>query len=151
MRIATGLLLGAAIAFAVACGAAKSGGSQPTTTAGSPGGADASIRRTELDELSAKIDADLAKLQIPRPPSVPGVEPTPLSTNIVKPSADPTCKRSEATTCKESCDLGDSICGAAKRICEIAGELGNDTYANEKCASGKASCDAARERCCNCT
>jgi hypothetical protein len=54
-------------------------------------------------------------------------------------------------TCRDACRLSDSICDSSGRICRIAVDLGGgDAYANEKCAGGKASCEASRTKCCGC-
>lgn len=56
----------------------------------------------------------------------------------------------ETDRCRDVCDLKDAICDNAERICELAREVGNDPWSAEKCASAKASCKEARERCCRC-
>ncbi len=53
-------------------------------------------------------------------------------------------------TCKSTCTLKKSICDNSASICRIAGELGDDAWANEKCDSGKVSCEEAKERCDRC-
>ncbi len=53
--------------------------------------------------------------------------------------------------CQDICDLADRICEAQEDICRIAGELGpDDTWAQEKCDSAKASCKEAKKRCTDC-
>lgn len=55
--------------------------------------------------------------------------------------------------CSEICDPADAICDNAERICELAGELADTQWADwakEKCASAKASCNEAANRCCEC-
>jgi hypothetical protein len=115
-------------------------------------------RRAELDELSSKIDTDLGAMGIARPtaPVAACIQP-PCSAEAlgagVRPAyaAEPTCQPGGGDVCRDTCQLSDSICDSSGRICRIATELGGgDAYANEKCASGKASCDAARTRCCGC-
>jgi len=153
-----GLLAGVLCAIAIACGGAKSA-MAPSTAAAPPtaaGGAGSS--RQEIDELARKIDADLDAMGI-APPAAPmsacvqppcGAEalsgaPRPAHT------AEPDCRPGGGDVCRDSCRLSDSICDSSGRICRIAGELGGgDAYANEKCASGRASCDAARTKCCGC-
>jgi hypothetical protein len=55
-------------------------------------------------------------------------------------------------TCHDICNLGDAICDNAERICELADELGKDNaWAQDKCASAKASCREAKQRCCQCS
>jgi hypothetical protein len=54
--------------------------------------------------------------------------------------------------CGDVCNLGDAICDNAERICGLADELGrDDQLAQEKCASAKASCREAKQRCCTCS
>ena len=54
--------------------------------------------------------------------------------------------------CNTVCDLGTAICDNAEAICQIADELGkDDEYAQGKCASAKASCREANDRCCTCS
>lgn len=149
MRAMRRFLLAAGLGALVACGAAAhKSASAPT---GSVDGAPAAMtpQRTELDELDRKITEELGQLGLSPAPVGPESLPVPAA-DILVPTADPTCKPSPSDTCKAQCTLGESICTNAKRICEIAAELGNDSYANGKCTSGKASCDAARGRCCGC-
>ena len=55
-------------------------------------------------------------------------------------------------TCSDICSLADAICDNAEAICAIADELGKaDHDAQDKCASAKASCREAKQRCCNCS
>ena len=52
--------------------------------------------------------------------------------------------------CTDLCSLGDAICENAESICRIAGELGEDIWARDKCSSAKASCKEAKKECCRC-
>jgi len=52
--------------------------------------------------------------------------------------------------CNDVCTIAENICENAEAICRIADELENDRWADEKCASAKASCKQAKERCCGC-
>jgi hypothetical protein len=55
-------------------------------------------------------------------------------------------------TCNEVCSLADAICDNAEQICILADELGKkDTWAQDKCASAKASCRDAKKKCCGCS
>lgn len=55
-------------------------------------------------------------------------------------------------TCGEVCSLADNICDNAEAICGLADEIGKqDRLAQEKCASAKASCREAKQRCCACS
>jgi hypothetical protein len=152
MRTVAGLLLGALIAIAIACGgAAKTSSMSPASVKSEPHGAGMppTPQRSEIEKLDLEIGQAIEKLSIARPLGLPKMNPA--AANIVPPTTDTTCKPAPSDDCRDTCTLGDSICNNAKRICEIAAELGNDDWANEKCAGGKASCDAAREKCCNCT
>jgi len=154
-----GLVAGALCAAAVACGGAKSamkpGASPPPTSAEMPrtGGA-----RGEIDELSRKIDTELASMGLARPiaPLAACIQPPCDAQGLsagLRPAytAEPDCRPGGGDVCRDSCQLSDSICDASGRICRIASELGGgDGYANERCASGKASCDTARTKCCSC-
>jgi hypothetical protein len=153
------LAAGALCAVAVACGGAKYAGAPSTAREASPppmpapGG-----ERSELDELSRKIDDDLAALGLARPaaPLAACVQPPcdaqALGAGLRPASAsEPDCRPGGGEVCRDSCRLSDSICDSSGRICRIATDLGGgDAYANEKCASGKASCDASRTKCCGC-
>lgn len=123
-----GLLVGM-LALA-ACG----GGAAKKTTELPPPSRDS---RAEIDRLDAAIAADLAKLESSTPAPAAMVE------GVCSPATTPVCT--------EACTLKDSICANATKICEIAGKLGTDAYANDKCTRGTASCDAAKQRCCNCS
>ncbi|MEZ4400946.1 MAG: hypothetical protein R3B06_13050 [Kofleriaceae bacterium] len=61
-----------------------------------------------------------------------------------------TCVRATSTTCTDVCTLADAICGNADRICELAATLPGDAWAEQRCDAGKATCQAAGERCCSC-
>jgi hypothetical protein len=51
--------------------------------------------------------------------------------------------------CSDVCTLAEHICDNAEQICILADELGsNDRWAQDKCASAKASCREAKQRCC---
>lgn len=52
--------------------------------------------------------------------------------------------------CKDVCSLAEAICENAESICRIADELVDDSWAQDKCASAKASCKEAKEECCRC-
>jgi hypothetical protein len=150
MRIAVGLLLGVMIAFAIACGAAaKSKSAAPTVAPGADPMGAMSPQQEEIQRLNREIVEAASKLKITR--VVPMNDMNPASANVVAPSGDPTCKPAASDSCKDVCTLAESICKNAKRICEIATEMGNDEWANDKCEQGVSSCDAARKRCCDCT
>jgi hypothetical protein len=149
--------IGVVIAAVVACGGASK--SAAPVMKAYPGSAEIPGGRHDarIEQLDAQITADYAKLDLgPREPAAAGVcvvncDPA-MQPQAVdpRPSDDPACKKSEAATCKDHCALGDSICDSAAKICKIAGELGNDAWANGKCNDGEASCKKSREKCCGC-
>jgi hypothetical protein len=154
-----GLLAGALCAIAIACGGSSKYAQSPSVSGAAPPPAPGGVAgRAEIDELSRKIDADLAKLGVERPVTPldacirPPCDAEAMSTGA-RPAhvAEPECRPGAGEVCRDSCQLSDSICDSSGRICRIASELGGgDAYANEKCAGGKASCDAARTKCCGC-
>ena len=160
MRGLAGVVVGGALALAIACGgAAKSGmTSKPGPPPTGVDGGGLTDPRAELDRLDQEITSQMQKLAEPRPAPATDVcvtscGPQPMAGAAQKATApdDPTCKPGKSATCTESCDLKKSICDNASRICTIAAELGgNDAYANEKCNRGAASCEAAKKRCCSC-
>jgi hypothetical protein len=153
VRIALALLLGACCALAIACGAAghKGASMAPPPTGAGP---DARNRDPRIVQLDQEIDEQLQRLELARPaapPMAPGCEPGCLQPMSVSAASDPQCHPAPNDVCKQSCEVADAICNASSKICTIASELGNDAWANERCTSGKASCDAAHGKCCGCT
>ena len=159
--VTKGVVFGACVALVIACSAKPKMASSPATMApastdgsGVPGGM---APREEIQSLDRDIEAALTGMGLrPAPPapcaanqSCGQVAPMPMA---IKPaSEDPTCKVGASDTCKDSCNLSDSICKNADRICVLAKELGGaDAYANETCERGNTSCKASRERCCGC-
>lgn len=152
-----GLAAGALCAIAIACGGARPAMAPPGPAA-MPSAPMPGAERAELDRLSAQIDADLAALGLERPaaPVAACVQP-PCDAEALSAAprpahtAEPGCAPGAGDVCHDACRLSDSICDSSGRICRIASELGGgDAYANERCASGRASCDAARTKCCGC-
>lgn len=161
MRTLASLVLGIAIA---ACAARSQKEPAPAAVPSRPespssmGVTPGASPRAELEILDDQITADMERLGIVRPQPAPDVcvadcEPQQMSTAVAAAAAqDPaTCKRSGSQTCTDACALSDSICTNAKRICDLAAQLGGtDAYANDKCHRGTASCEAATKRCCSC-
>lgn len=158
MKNLVALLLGAALAITIGC-AAQSGKKMAAAPA-SAGMPDAAPMpqgspRAEIDRLDADITAEMAKAGLARPAAAPltcvgaacASEMTRFATAIKTP---PKVCTGKTATCSDVCTLKDSICSNAARICDLAAQLGTDDSANDKCNQGKASCDAATERCCGC-
>ena len=53
--------------------------------------------------------------------------------------------------CVDVCQLAGSICDSATSICRLAGELGNDEWAQGRCRAATESCTRADQRCCECS
>ena len=151
MKSLVGVVVGGLLAFAIACGG---GGRAQTMQQPKPLPGD--DQRKQIEELDQAITTDMEKLSEPRPapPVAACVEncaPQMSGAATAATQEDPTCKPGKAETCSSSCTLKDSICKNAGKICSIASDLGGkDTYANETCNRGAASCDAAKKRCCSC-
>ncbi|MGE0549425.1 MAG: hypothetical protein AB7O24_31280 [Kofleriaceae bacterium] len=148
------VVLGLAV-IATACGAAQSSmqaRSQPAATEAVP--PTPSSPRAAIDQLDQLIRSDLATLELDPPLAAACVSAscmTAEATNTSPPLEDPECRPAASEVCTDTCKLATSICANAGKICQIANDLGDtDLYANDKCISGKASCDAAKKKCCAC-
>ena len=151
-----GLAAGAAFATVVACAAAPmpSAGAPPPVAASAtpmPGDPHAEIQR-----LSGEIAAERDKLGMPAPevqePTAGDCKPTCMIEQMsVAPSAqDNTCHPAATTTCHDVCNLADSICADATKICDLARQLATDAWAAGKCSEAQKSCTDAHGRCCGC-
>jgi hypothetical protein len=136
-----GLALGAIIAIIVACGGRQS--LMP----------DWQIRQHKLDEM----DRRLGEIRQWRHEHGMGIEPTSVDISFVRsktvPQAKNVCPADHVVpkSCSDICVLSDDICDNAEAICAIADELGkDDKEAQDRCASGKASCREAMKHCCEC-
>lgn len=163
-----GTLAGALVAvLVIACASAPSKSAAPVATPQQrqptgvegiqatepPGGGSP---RSQIATLDQAITQDMAKLELQRPPAPAGACTDHCTTQMTTAieataAAPPNCKPGTSEKCGETCKLKDSICAAAGNICRIAADLGgNDSYANDACNRGNASCDAAKQRCCSC-
>jgi hypothetical protein len=122
-------------AVAIACAAQPRPASSPASSAESP--------HDEIQALSNEIDGERTQL------GVSNASPMSTPTNPVAVAAS--CPRPDNDRCSQTCTLSDSICGNAKRICQLADQLGNDSWANGKCDDAKQTCADATKRCCECT
>jgi hypothetical protein len=155
--VLAGLALGAACAVVVSCGGAKQMAS-PASVLAAPSAASTEGPRQEIERLDREIDQQLGGLGLSSPPpacaataACPGPTAEQMGAGLAPPTTDATCTPAPSEQCQTSCQLADSICSNAKRICVLADELGgDDAYANEKCARGNTSCDKSREKCCGC-
>lgn len=159
MKSFAGIILGALVAIAIGCaGKSYKAAEAPTSTAAEPAAGGASTPLSEIKLLDEQISDDMAKLSLERPTPPPltcigaacAQQMSGAATTAVAPQP-PECRPAQTQTCTDSCKLKGSICENAGRICRIAADLGGtDAYANDKCNSGNASCEAAKQRCCSC-
>ena len=164
MKSLVGIVLGSLLAFVIGCAAkgAQRASEAPTATAAEPaepaavGGS--ATPQSEIKLLDEQISDDMAKLSLTRPTAPPmtctGADCKQQLSGAAVAAAEPqppTCKPGKGDTCTQACTIKDSICKNASRICQLALDLGgSDAYANDKCSSGNASCEAAKQRCCGC-
>jgi len=148
-----GLALGVACAIAIACGGAKKSAMSPaeapppTVNTGGMG----ESGHQEIDRLDKEIATQLEQMKLAPPAVAPMADPQAMSVDTATAAANAkTCTHGQSEICRSACELSDSICTNAGKICNLAAQLANDSWANQKCANGKASCDAASGRCCSC-
>jgi len=141
VRGIAGIALGVAIAVVVACGGSERGPDFPWKLQ----------KENEITALWTQIRDWRREAKI-------GLEPTQSDVFQWRGHNVPEIRRvcTEAhevpPRCNDICDLGTAICDNAEAICQIADELGkDDEYAQGKCASAKASCREAKQKCCNCS
>lgn len=135
--VALGLVLGIAISVVVACG-----GAQTTSHYD---------KHTQISILWAQIRVWRREAKMPLDPSRSNmIQFERLPVDEVKRVC--TDGHEVPKTCEDVCDLSDAICDNMEAICGIAKELGaDDTFAQEKCTSAKASCRESKQRCCDCS
>ncbi len=133
----------ACIALA-ACGAAKkeaAGAPPPQMVVPSvPENPHAEIERLDQDIATAMHKDQLTVLDV----SAQAME------SIPKPLTGPQCKPARSDACDTSCDLSNSICKNADRICDLANGMAGDDWAATKCKSARQSCADANQKCCTC-
>lgn len=139
--VALGLALGVVVAIVVSCGGAQA----PTDLT------DKLRKENEITALWTQIRDFRREAKMPLDP------PRQLMFQF-KASPPDAVKRvctdghEVPKTCEDVCDLATAICDNMEAICGLADELGkDDTFAQEKCASAKASCGEAKQRCCDCS
>ncbi len=108
----------------------------------------------DIEALDKQIARDLDTLGM-NPPTdheigelMAGGDAVPMPMGV---EASSTCEQPPAADgCGDVCTVATSICGNAKRICELAADLEGDDWATQRCVSGKSSCERATARCCDC-
>lgn len=104
---------------------------------------------SEINRRYAEIEKERDALQLKEPEVAP-LAPWGANPMTSQPSSsDPTCKPAKNDTCKQSCELSDSICENATRICALASEMKSE-WAYEKCTKAKSTCDTSHDKCCGC-
>jgi hypothetical protein len=136
--VAVGLVVGIGFSIVVACG-------------GAPPPLPSTDKHTQISILWAQIRDWRREAHMTLEPSrsmMASYENLPLN-QIKRVCTD---DHTVPKTCDDVCDLATAICDNAEAICGIADDLGkDDTFAQDKCASAKASCREAKQRCCDCS
>ncbi|MEP6860856.1 MAG: hypothetical protein ABJE66_09565 [Deltaproteobacteria bacterium] len=157
------LCAAAAATTIVACAMGGAPTSMAPSTAAAPAPAPElpqpnSPQDDQIASLSRDIESARGTMGLPAPAPGAGRTGAMPMTSDVKPSVAPigpveptqaTCHPA-SDTCSQTCTLSESICGNAKKICEIANELPGDAWASNKCVEGNETCVAAKKRCCDC-
>lgn len=137
------------LVFLVACSSVNQSSKAPTMAPMAPtepaGTGDPHAR---IEQLSKLIDDQMQSFGNPsamHPMAASAAVPAaPFSTT------DTQCHPAKTDTCDDTCKLSDSICGNAKKICDLAKDLAGDTWAEGKCTDANKSCDSAHAKCCGC-
>jgi len=145
LRGVAGLIAGALCAVVIACAA----GGHKSAMAPPAAAPDSMVRgsdaHSQIEQLSQEIDQQRTKLGVMPQATAMGEPPPPLP-----PGEDAQCHPAPSDTCRDSCTVSDSICGNAKKICELAGQLAGDPWAEGKCKDAKQTCKSAHDTCCGC-
>ncbi len=131
-------------ALAFACGSMK----QTAAPVPAPMSARPGDLHAQIEELDRDITARMGSASVPAPTTadVEAARPVAMSAAAGVCTPPPT----PSASCDDVCKLGDAICDDARRICDLADQLPGDSWAADKCAGGKASCEHAKQRCCDC-
>jgi hypothetical protein len=144
-----GLVLAAAL-VACAGGSPKSSAVAPAAMAPAQPG----DRHAEIEALDRQIADELARAHV-TPPAAPACRGDACATAMSQPFAvpaatDATCHPAASDRCSDACTISTSICSNQDKICALAQQLAGDDWAANKCASARASCQAAHDSCCSC-
>jgi hypothetical protein len=148
------LLLGLSVGLVIA--ACSAGARKPAPAAVQEPGAGSLVGRPteEIRALDEQITTDMATLGL-SPPTDNEVTSMIVAHSVPAPPdggiASASCEVAQTNPdCEDICTLADSICENADRICALADQLADDEWAIQRCASGRASCERATQRCCDC-
>ena len=138
------LVIAVIAALAFACGSAmKQSTPAPVSMAARP-----DELHGRIEELSQDIAQRLAQDNVPAPTTADVEAARPVAMDAAAGVCTPPPVPS--SSCDDVCKLGDAICDDAHRICDLSDQLPGDAWAADKCAGGKASCERAKQRCCEC-
>jgi len=142
----------ACMAIVAACGARKHAASPQVAssqTMSAPPDSMPRDPRAEIEGLYREIEQQRGALDLPEPPApAAGAQARPMAS--VPLSTDATCKPAKTDRCTQSCTFSDSICKNAERICELAAQMPQDTWAADKCERATQTCETAHDSCCGC-
>jgi hypothetical protein len=127
----------------------------------SDGDSDACMPRVDASGApDASSEAEISRLwnQIREERLAAGLSAEPLASeslqmqrlSIADIQADQEHAEPKSQLCINTCKIEASICKNADSICRLAGTLGGNEWAMEKCNSGKASCKEATKKCADC-
>ncbi len=145
------LVLALALAAGAAIAACAGGARRPETVQSqSPDaapilGARPDEVRAQIRALDEQIQAEMgeARVETPDEAMAASMASTPMA------EVRAVCEHTPSDRCEDVCKLSTSICDNASSICTLADQLPGDAWAAERCASAKASCRRATERCCS--
>ena len=140
-----GIGAGIACAVMIACGAAPQ--SSKTAAPVMPQ-MNASDRQGQMQTLVDQLQHQKAQ-QASVPPSMAACEACDTMARVS--GTDPTCQPAKTQRCEDVCKLGGSICDTKDKICELAGQMLGDAWAQGKCDDAKKDCETAHGNCCSCT
>jgi hypothetical protein len=131
----------------VACAAQHQATQAPVAPVMEPGRA---TPHDQIEQLSNEIEAKRTQMGLPAQAPVAPLTAHTVTMGQVPTSRDASCHPAASQACTDSCNLSDSICSNAGKICDLANQLQGDAWAADKCSRAKATCDAAHAQCCGC-
>ena len=148
-------LYGVVLAAALATGCGAAGRSPRTAMAAPP--ASPREARAELARLELQIDSARATLGLPaqakkeaggdaesKPPVSLDFAPAETPQAMARPPDAEEVDQQRQSACSDNCRLSRAICHAARRICTIAGYLGDEDAAG-RCKRARQDCKEARQ------
>jgi hypothetical protein len=147
-------VLGACCIVGLACAGGRSKAAAPPTAQDAHAGAGQPAAHEQIEALDRQISDELARAQVTPPLAATCAGPAcavamtqPFATPV---TTDAACHPARSERCGDACTLSTSICGNQQKICDLARQLEGDDWAANKCATARASCQAAHDNCCSC-